>query len=70
MKNLITSLRIALLAGAIFSSNASAQSLPSVPETPEAWKQAARNDIEAAFLETKIIIREWQIRKIPDFLHG
>jgi len=45
MKNLITSLRIALLAGAIFSSNASAQSLPSVPETPEAWKQAARNDI-------------------------
>lgn len=53
MKNLITSLRIALLAGAIFSSDASAQSLPSVPETPEAWKQAARNDIEAAFLETK-----------------
>jgi hypothetical protein len=70
MKNLITSLRIALLAGAIFSSNASAQSLPSVPETPEAWKQAARNDIEAAFLETKNNHPGMADPQNPGFLHG
>ena len=49
----MTRLSMVLLSSTIFSFSAFADSAPPLPDTPEAWQQTARNDIESAYLETK-----------------